>query len=176
MSNTKKKILIVEEFPRVSLDMSKHGWSVEAYHPRTLASTATAEIPRRIKSKEFDMLWVELPNVRRAIAPRRRTAVLNDVASWMNAALEAKTAAYLTGVRGRHWQEAPIASLASTKQYHETDFALCRFDISTGEDSGKKSSLQIHIVSTTPVRAMKCNCGEEVPHEHGSDKIKRGRS
>ena len=121
---------------------------------------------------EFDKLWLELPNVKRAIAPRRCTAVLNDVASWMNAALEAKVAAYLTGVRGRHWLEAPIAGLASTKQYHEADFALCRFDISTGEDSGIKSSLQIHIMSTVPVKAMKCNCGEEVPHEHGSDKIK----
>ena len=90
----------------------------------------------------------------------------------MNAALEAKVAAYLTGVRGRHWLEAPIASLASTKQYHEADFALCRFDISTGEDPGKKSSLQIHVLSTVPVKAMKCNCGEGVPHAHGSDKIK----
>ena len=152
--------------------MSKCGWSVEAYHPRTLASTATADIPRRIKSKEFDKLWLDLPNVKRAIAPRRCTAVLNGVASWMNAALEAKVAAYLTGVRGRHWQEAPIASLAGTKQYYEADFALCRFDISTGEDPGKKSSLQIHVLSTIPVKAMKCNCGEGVPHEHGSDKIK----
>ena len=152
--------------------MSKCGWSVEAYHPRTLASTATADIPRRIKSKEFDKLWLDLPNVKRAIAPRRCTAVLNDVASWMNAALEAKVAAYLSGVRGRHWQEAPIASLAGTKQYYEADFALCRFDISTGEDPGTKSSLQIHVLSTCPMKAMKCNCGEGVPHEHGSDKIK----
>ena len=118
------------------------------------------------------MLWLDLPNVRRAIAPRRRTAVLNDVASWMNAALDAKVAAYLTGVRGRHWLEAPIAGLASTKQYHEADFALCRFDISTGEDPGMKSSLQVHVMATVPVKAMKCNCGEGVLHEHGSDKMK----
>ena len=69
-TSPKKKILIVEEFPGVSLEMSRCGWSVEVYHPRTLASTATAEIPRRIKSKEFDKLWLELPNVKRAIAPR----------------------------------------------------------------------------------------------------------
>ena len=175
-TSPKKKILVVEEFPGISLEMSKCGWSVEVYHPRTLASTATADIPRRIKSKEFDKLWLELPNVKRAIAPRRCTAVLNDVASWMNAALEAKTAAYLTGVRGRHWQEAPIAGLASTKLYHEADFALCRFDISTGEDPGTKSSLQVHIISTVPVKPLKCKCAEGVPHEHGSDKNKRSRS
>lgn len=61
------------------------------------------------------MILLKLPHVKRAATARRSTAVLTGVATWVNAALEATVTAHLVGVRGRHWLEKPIASLASTK-------------------------------------------------------------
>ena len=72
------------------------------------------------------MVWIDLPNVHRSLAKRRATAALKEVAVWMTTALGAEVPAYLVGLRGKAWLEESIAALASTRQYHEADFAMCR--------------------------------------------------
>ena len=157
--------LVIEENAVSSLILASLGFTIEAYHPRALATAVTQRMTAAIRAGRFGFIWMELPQRKQSVQVGKRTAVYSEMSSWLRAARAVGVMACLIGTRGHAWQNQSLADLLTEGAVTETHHQLCRYGLTIVNDPRPSEVIYVALTSF-PAEHGKCQCTQGVEHHY----------
>lgn len=142
---------MIEEHPSASVQLSKLGYLVDVWHPRTVCSPVTHDLVYRFIGGAVGVVCIDLPFSRTSLPPDKWQPIVRELPYWYQHAHGVGAQVVLAGWRGESWQHLDLQQLLTDKMSTERRFAACRLP-------GRAEPETIHVWTRDVGDNLRCRC------------------